>query len=197
MSYLELFSMPSPVTISARVSSITNSFVNGIIPCIPPTEDEVREALAVLGMDEEHFTCAYCGDACTEWDHLNPLVKDKKPTGYCSEIHNLVPSCGKCNQSKGNKMWREWMLSSASRSPASRGITDLAARIARLDEYCKRFIPLRIDFEAIVGEDLWSEHWKNYEEIVRMMRKSQTASDAIRSAIALALSSDGGNDAQR
>ena len=42
-------------------------------------------------------------------DHLRPLVKDKEPTGYISEIHNLVPSCGKCNQSKGNKEWKAWM----------------------------------------------------------------------------------------
>jgi endonuclease I len=48
-------------------------------------------------------------------------VLKKKPTGYISEIHNLVPACGKCNQSKGNKEWRQWMLSDATLSPKTKG----------------------------------------------------------------------------
>ncbi len=107
MSYIELFRMPTPMKITGRSSSITNSFVTSIIPTIVPTEQQVKEALAVLGMDKDTFECAYCGDTASEWDHLRPLVLKKEPTGYISEIHNLVPSCGKCNQSKGNKSWVE------------------------------------------------------------------------------------------
>lgn len=187
MSYLDLFSMPNPVTISGRTSSITNSFVNGIIPCIQPSEEEVRDALSTLGMDEEHFCCAYCGDPCTEWDHLNPLVINKQPTGYCSEIHNLVPSCGKCNQSKGNKHWRDWMLGTASKSPRTRGVVDLDERVTRLESYCEAFEPLWIDLASIVGKEKWSEHWSNHAEIVTMMRKSQVISDEIRAIILDAL----------
>ncbi len=102
------FKMPKPVKISGRSSSITNSFVNAIIPVIVPTEPEVAKALEILGMGDRPV-CSYCGDPFTEWDHLRPLIVDKKPTGYISEIHNLVPACGKCNQSKGNKHWRTWM----------------------------------------------------------------------------------------
>ena len=39
-----VFNMPNPVTIMGRSSSITNSFVNGIIPVIEPTEAEIKEA---------------------------------------------------------------------------------------------------------------------------------------------------------
>ncbi len=95
--------MPVPVKIMARTSSITNSFVNGIIPVIQPNDEEIVEALSILGMTPDTVCCAYCGDASTEWDHLRAIVKDRRPTGYISEIHNLVPACGKCNQSKGNK----------------------------------------------------------------------------------------------
>ena len=80
----------------------------------------VWEALAILGMDESSFCCSYCGDTASEWDHFRPLVKDRKPTGYISEIHNLVPACGKCNQSKGNKEWKTWMLSAAALSRKQR-----------------------------------------------------------------------------
>ncbi|KJL26043.1 HNH endonuclease [Microbacterium foliorum] len=112
LPHLSLFAMPKPVRITGRSSSITNSFVNGVIPVVVPTESELQEALEILGM-REHVTCSYCGDTSTEWDHFRPLVEKQRPTGYISEIHNLVPACGKCNQSKGNKHWLTWMRSTA------------------------------------------------------------------------------------
>jgi hypothetical protein len=39
-----------PMSIVARSSTITNSFVNSIIPVIEPTEDDVLEALHILGI---------------------------------------------------------------------------------------------------------------------------------------------------
>ena len=48
-----VFNMPNPVTIMGRSSSITNSFVNGIIPVIEPTESEIREALKILEQNED------------------------------------------------------------------------------------------------------------------------------------------------
>lgn len=65
-----------------------------------------------------------------------PLVLKSRPTGYISEIANFVPACGKCNQSKGNKPWRQWMLSETGRhSPTVRRIANLAVRIARLEQF--------------------------------------------------------------
>lgn len=98
---LKLFRMPKPVNIAGRTSSITNSFVNGIIPVISPTEEQVAQNLTILGLNLDDLRCTYCGDKSTEWDHLRPIVRNKKPTGYISDIYNLVPACGKCNQSKG------------------------------------------------------------------------------------------------
>ena len=137
MSIKKVFSMPKPVKITDRISSITNAFVNGIIPCIMPTEEKLKEALRILGLDEKDLRCAFCGDKSTEWDHLRPLVVQKRPTGYISEIYNLVPACGKCNQSKGNKNWKEWMLSEAKLSPKMRNIPNLHEKIERLQEYEK------------------------------------------------------------
>ena len=34
-----------------RASSITNSFVNSLIPVVMPTEEGVREGLTILGME--------------------------------------------------------------------------------------------------------------------------------------------------
>lgn len=186
MSYLKLFRMPTPMKITGRSSSITNSFINSIIPVIQPTEVEVEEALNVLGMSHENYACSYCGDTATEWDHLRPLVMNKLPTGFISEIHNLVPSCGKCNQSKGNKAWETWMRSSAKLSPHSRGIKDLEARAKRLEAYENWGSPTLLDFEAIVGTEVWKEHWDNWASIQKLMKEAQVIATKINLTVAKA-----------
>lgn len=177
------FKMPTPVTIMGRSSSITNSFVNGIIPCIEPNPEEIKKALDVLKMSETDVRCAYCGDVATEWDHLNPLIKDKKPTGYISEIHNLVPACGKCNQSKGNSNWEQWMRGNADLSPTTRGIKDIDERIERLKDYEREFKPRIYDFEEIVGKTDWDNYWKELDDVIDVMKKAQSASDIIKKKI--------------
>ena len=107
---LAAFQMPAVATMVSRKSSITNAFVNTLIPQITPKHEEIQEALSILGMDVTDVRCAYCGDKMTEWDHLRPLVFKLRPTGYISEIANLVPACHRCNSSKGNSAWRKWML---------------------------------------------------------------------------------------
>lgn len=52
----KIFKMPTPVKITGRTSSITNAFVNGIIPVIEPTDEEIEDVLQTLGMDKEHIT---------------------------------------------------------------------------------------------------------------------------------------------
>lgn len=190
MSLKSVFKMPKPVKITGRTSSITNSFVNGIIPIIEPSEEEIKTALEILGMDERTICCAYCGDSYTEWDHLRPLVVNKTATGYVSEIHNLVPACGKCNQSKGNQNWHSWMYSNAALSPNSRKIIDIDERSERLSRYEKWGTPLKVDIEAIVGKYKWEKHWQNCENIKDLMQESQILSDEIRITLQKALNSN-------
>ena len=178
--------MPNAVRITGRSSSITNSFVNGIVPIIQPTEAEVDEALAVLGMTDK-VVCAYCGDAATEWDHLRPLVEAQRPTGFIHEIHNLVPACGKCNQSKGNKTWRSWMLGGARLSPATRGVFDLDKRIVVLERYESWGEPTRIDFAQMVGEELWDQHWANHVALLDQMRDAEKVVELIRARVTEAM----------
>ncbi|MDD2914330.1 MAG: HNH endonuclease signature motif containing protein [Gallionella sp.] len=186
MEYLSLFRMPTPMKVTGRSSSITNAFINSIIPVVPPNAEEVRQALSILGMTPETFQCAYCGSVASEWDHLRPLVKDKKPTGYISEIHNLVPSCGKCNQSKGNKEWKTWMLSNAELSPTARGIKNIPERVKRLEAYESSKAPTKMDFAAIVGEDVWAQHQHNLGRVQALMRESQELAAKINAEIACA-----------
>lgn len=177
------FAMPKAVRIIGRSSSITNSFVNGIVPIIKPSEDEIDEALGILGMHEE-VVCSYCGDTATEWDHLRPLVQHQRPTGYIHEINNLVPACGKCNQSKGNKHWREWMFGPARLSPKTRNVPDIEARAAALERYERWTRPTRVDFAALVGDGLWAEHWANHRALLNQMKAAEVVVEQIRERIA-------------
>ncbi|WP_230101852.1 HNH endonuclease [Microbacterium sp. Bi121] len=174
--------MPKAVRITGRSSSITNSFVNGIVPIIKPTDAEIDEALAVLEMTDA-VMCAYCGDTATEWDHLRPLVENQRPTGYIHEIHNLVPACGKCNQSKGNKHWRAWMFGPARLSPQARGVGDIEERAATLERYEAWTRPVRITFSDLVGEELWTKHWANHEALLQQMREAEKTVELIRECI--------------
>ncbi|GHV59401.1 hypothetical protein AGMMS49579_27000 [Spirochaetia bacterium] len=178
------FQMPKAVTIMARTSSITNAFYNGIIPVIEPTDREISNALSILDIDQNNVTCCYCGEPATEWDHLRPLIINKEPTGYISEIANLVPCCGKCNQSKGNKNWEDWINSSAKLSPKTRNVKNLSEKIAKIKAYEKSTNPIKIDnFESIVGKPLWEKHLENYKEIITLMKKCQKTSDEIKEKI--------------
>lgn len=178
------FRMPKVQTIMSRTSSITNAAVNAIIPLIEPSAAEIAEALEILGMSPDDVQCSYCGDKSSEWDHLRPLVVDRRPTGYISEIGNLVPSCGKCNQSKGNKIWKAWMLGDAPLAPARRGIPDLELRIERLAMFEKWRPSEPIPVEAILGSKLYAEYWRHLERVITCMRECHKVSLELRLKIA-------------
>lgn len=175
--------MPTPGNIAGRSSSITNAFFNAIIPIIQPSEEEELEALQILGMVPNDIRCAYCGDKSTEWDHLRAIITDQKPTGFITEIANLVPACGKCNQSKGKADWKKWMLSSAKLSPTTRGIPDIEDRIARLSKYEQWRVPKKIAIEEIVDPELWRRHKSNWRTVLDLLIKSQELAKEIRESI--------------
>lgn len=183
MSVRKVFKMPKPVGITGRTSTITNSFVNSIIPVIVPSDDELEESLRILKLNKDDLRCAYCGGHATEWDHLRPIVAAKRPTGYISEIHNLVPSCGKCNQSKGGKYWKDWIRSNAKLSPKTRRVTGLDEKIACLVVYEKWGNVKPHDFEKLVGSEHWKRHWRNCEELHNKMKEAQKLADQIRKTI--------------
>ncbi|HEV3417236.1 MAG TPA: HNH endonuclease [Pirellulales bacterium] len=182
------FQMPSFQTMVSRKSSVTNAAVNSVIPAVAPTSDQIEKALAILGMEVTDVRCAYCGDPSTEWDHLRPLVINRRPTGYISEIANLVPACGKCNQSKGNKPWRIWMLnSSAKLSPTGRGLANVTDRISRLEAYEQWLAPTHVDFEALIGREAWEHYWSLCEAVIAEMRECQKVADGLRDKVAAKL----------
>jgi hypothetical protein len=86
----------------------------------------------------------------------------------------LVPACGKCNQSKGNKQWRVWILSGARHSPQTRAVPDLAAKIQRLERYeAWEPVPKPLDLEGLIGEELWEKHWSNWTTLLEAIKSCQ------------------------
>lgn len=179
----EIFKMPTAVKITGRTSSVTNAFVNGIIPCVQPTEEEIDECLLILGLDKFDLRCAYCGNESSEWDHFRPIVRKKRPTGFITEIANLVPSCGKCNQSKSGSHWKNWMTGDAKNSPKTKGIADLKERVNRLEKYEQHKRAKEIDIEKIVGPELWEEYWNCHEMLHESMKKAQLLQDKVKEKI--------------
>jgi hypothetical protein len=174
---------PKPLKITSRTSTITNAFVQAIIPFSQPEADQLLESLRFLGMTKENISCCYCGDKASDWDHLRPLVKDKKPTGFISDFRNLVPCCAPCNQSKSGSNWRDWICSSAKRSPLSRKVFDLDKRIAALEQFeiWGEVAPLRI--EELSNPAKLEQYWLSLEEIKAKMKDAQIIAQAIRSEV--------------
>lgn len=176
--------LPALMSVKGRSSSITKAFIDAIIPVVEPTEAEELEALRILDMSPDDIRCAYCGDKSTEWEHFHAIIANQEPTGYITEIANLVPACGKCNQSKGNSYWRTWMEGGAKLSPRSRRIHDLAQRVARLQAYESWRRPTKIDFAAVVGPELWQRHKENWRTVLDGLKKSQELANEIRAIVA-------------
>src|SRR3984957_19276762 len=95
-----------------------------------------------------------------------------RPNGIIFEIANLVPACGKCNQSKGNKPWRTWILSTAKLSPTGRGVAAIEKRIAHLEEYEKWKAPTHVDFGAILGSKDWEDYWSLCDRVNEELRQA-------------------------
>jgi hypothetical protein len=47
--------------------------------------------------------CAYCGEKATSLDHIIPRFKSG-----CSNRHNLVPACCRCNANKASSDMEAW-----------------------------------------------------------------------------------------
>ena len=162
-----------PPKLPGRRSTLTGLFFTTLTPYVEPTEAEVDEALAVLGMERGSCVCAYCGDKKSEWDHFRAVVKNRKPTGYITEIANLVPACGKCNQSRGNKDWKAWMLGTAAQSPTTRRIQDISERIRRLEAFALWSKPVCINYAELVEEDHWTLHTTNLERVLSLLEEAE------------------------
>lgn len=99
-----------PYKLMARSSTVNNAFAQALAPVDTYDAGRLESAFREMGLVNEHgLVCTYCSRRAGSVDHLNPLVKDSKFTGWGHVFGNLVPACANCNQSKGGKPWREFV----------------------------------------------------------------------------------------
>jgi hypothetical protein len=90
-------------------TSVTYGFASAVAPREQVDESEILQSLEMLGQDTEDVSCVYCGNPAQIWDHLFPIVKAGRQFGPGHRIRNLVPCCGRCSGSKGNKDFETWL----------------------------------------------------------------------------------------
>jgi len=182
------FRMPRARTITFRTSTITNAFVSAILPFPQPKPSEIGEVLNIFEMNPEDLRCVYCGEVATEWEHLYPIVRRRRPTGYPSSIRNLVPSCRSCNQKKRGEEWRKWISSGAFSARFKQ--EDLKKRISHLEKYEAWAKCRPMPLEEIIGQETYKEYFGKLENIVNQMKEAQRIAEILKSKIAGAVSTD-------
>lgn len=96
-------------------------------------QKEMDEVSAFFGTDPPE--CVYCGSPeVKRWDHLVPVKE-----GGETVLGNMVPACARCDDSKQDRPFEEWMMSDARRSPKNRGVKDLDQRVERIKAYIQHF----------------------------------------------------------
>ena len=105
--------------------------------------------------------CAFCAaPQAPRKDHLVPVIQ-------CGDFvrRNVVPACQKCDDSKGQKEYHEWML--GSNSPSSlraRGFTEehIRDRVRMIEEWQAGYTP-RTEAE------LFGDDYPRYQEMLQSM----------------------------
>ena len=177
------FKLPNAITLSGRKTTIAKSFSDGIAPRLQPTYEEHEQFLQFFPKVDGNHMCAYCGGRFEYYEHFRPLVIGTKPTGYGSDIYNLVPSCANCNHNKGNANWKEWMDDNRNTGKAD----ELAHRqrynrLMDFEEWGKKKV-IYIDYEKVVGSEKWQQYMKNYQTISETLNKMYKLQKEIKSAI--------------
>lgn len=154
-----------------RGSSINNAFASALALVSAFDEESINKALEKLGQaPTELLRCVYCGAPATDADHLNGLVKATRYTGHGQVIGNLVPSCGPCNQRKGNKPWRDWA--------ESEGVCP--ERIARIADY-ESLAPPAVSEEHL--KELYPDLMEAYERLKNLCKDVMRAADNLANEI--------------
>lgn len=173
------YKMPSKQNLTGRSSTINNAFAIAITPYIRPENWELVGYYETLGIKEGQ--CVYCLGDGNGRDHLKPLVVEGMPTGYITDIHNLVPCCSKCNSSKGSKSFKEWYKSEKNIKRLKENELsdeDIDLRFKKICAF-EDLIPEPLDYEDLVGKELWDEYKERRLHLLDELRENQEFCDRL------------------
>ena len=176
--------LPARMKIDSLKTSIRRAFINTIVPEVRPTAAEEaawRVQLGIAPLAVDSIGCMYCGQPATQFDHFRNLTAaDGRPTGYITDIYNLVPCCSTCNSSKAGTRWKTWMTGNAANAPNKRlSATELADRVAVLDRFEVWSTPLatQLDVLALVGVTEWQQYEADVAAVVVLLQAARQRSD--------------------
>jgi hypothetical protein len=122
--------------------------------------------LAEHFMRDGNVTCVYCDKvAATRWDHYHPVSG-----GGDSSPGNLVPACGRCDDSKQDKTIDEWAAGKAKHRPGPDRVSLIHQRIA---EYRKEYTYSEVAFETKLSQEdraIYKRFRRKLEELREQMR---------------------------
>ena len=145
-----------PSTIMERKSTIANAFASALAPYDIYTPDAVTQALLDLEQyPNGELQCVYCGAEAATWDHVFNRVVKGDFSGHGHRIRNLVPCCRTCNESKGQKPWREFL---ETRNPLDKDL-----RIRRMERFLGRGAPQSTSIEVM--RQIADGEFKRFDEI--------------------------------
>lgn len=169
MKFLSIRKYLKPYSIHRqRRTTIAHAFASAIAEYDVYDEAIVRQAISHLGQDPDgELVCVYCGADAETWDHLYPLVRSSRHSGYGHRIGNLVPCCGPCNQHKRNADWETWLRGKA--------FADTESKIATIRSYHDRF------YSKAGAPNAETEEYRDLlAEILRLMARADEIAEKIR-----------------
>ncbi len=96
---------------------------------------EKDQVLEFFRQWEPQPSCAFCGSPeVMRWDDLIPVIKDGETV-----LGNMVLACARCDNSKGKRLFDEWMSSTLPKSPSSQGTPNVKDRIKHIEAYTTTF----------------------------------------------------------
>ncbi|RZD16704.1 MAG: hypothetical protein EVJ46_00230 [Candidatus Acididesulfobacter guangdongensis] len=155
-----------------RKTTINHAFASAIAPNDSYDINKLKEAVRLLGQNEDDLHCVYCGKPAETWDHLVGLVKNSEYSGYGHVIGNLVPCCKDCNSKKGNKNWRDFLK--------DKDEGDKKENIIK--EYIKKYYPKKVSREEIekaCSEEMYALDSLK-ENIIKLFKQADEIAESIR-----------------
>lgn len=176
------FKLPTATTYSSKTSTITKAFVDAIAPVRKPNEKELEEYHEIFPRVDGRRSCAYCGDGFRYYEHFRPLVQNKMPSGYGSDIYNLVPSCSSCNEQKHGQSWREYM---DKRRIVEESVELHQLRWDRLEKFERWGAEkvLKVDFRTIAGNEDWQRYVSDLDRIHQLLLECYTLQKSIKDKV--------------
>lgn len=177
------FKLPTKSDLKSRTSTISNAFAIAITPYIYPSSNEIEHFLKELHLEQGQ--CAYCLGKANSMDHVKPLVTGGLPTGYITEIRNLVPCCSACNSAKGSQDFRYWYKSKKNVARLhAEGLTEaqIEERFTIVSQYIDK-IPKPLDYKTILGDELWEEYLQRKSEMIQLLKDNQFFCDKLSAII--------------